>query len=316
MNSPMLALVLVGCIEIGLDPIDDTDPPVDLVPVTETFVQAPLPATDVLLVVDDTSSMGQEQAALAAEIATLATSLDEAGVAWHIGVATTDMSGTDVGWLQGAPYVLSPSTPSVETTLANRVQAGTTGAAPEAGFAAALTALELAVAGDANAGFRRPDAALHVIFFSDADDASDTWLGDDPVAVFLAFLAAEAASSGAPAIASGVVGDVPAGCISDRGNAQAGVRYEQAIRATGGALVSICATDFQPLVAALGDLTVAWPMSFPLRQMPVSGSLHVSIDEVEVLDGWHLDEADLAIVFDVPPPPSSRIAVSYLVENA
>lgn len=314
MTGPMLALALLGCIEIGIHPIDDTDPPVGILPVRETFVQAPLPGVDLLFVVDDTLSMAQEQAALADSVDDLADALDEVGVSWQIGVVTTDMGHPGAGWLRGSPYVLTSDLPDVRERLQDAVRVGIDGSAPEAGMAAAKIALSLAGGDGPNAGFRRPDAGLHVIFISDADDRSDAWLGPDPVASLASALAAEG-RGGMPVRASAIVGDVPNGCVSVRGTAQAGVRYAELARQTGGALVSICAADLAPVVAALGDLAVAWPTRFPLRHSPIEGSVRLTVDDVEV-EGWTVDREEPAVVFAEPPAPSSRIVVSYLTENA
>ena len=70
-----------------------------------------------------------------------------------------------------------------------------------------------------NVGFRRPDAALHVVFISDGDDESGDVLGDHPVDAFLGLLAAEESRTGRAARASAVVGDVPDGCTGDDGAA-------------------------------------------------------------------------------------------------
>ena len=59
--------------------------------VTEEFVQAPLPAVDLLWVVDDTASMAREQEAWALHLPGLVAGLDEAGVDWHAGVVSTDI---------------------------------------------------------------------------------------------------------------------------------------------------------------------------------------------------------------------------------
>lgn len=306
-------LGLPGCIEFGISAIQDTDPPEQLVAVHEEFVQRPLPAVDLLFVVDDTASMAQEQAALAARFAGLVGALDDAGVSWHVGVATTDMGGPLAGWLRGSPYVLTPTTPDAPERFGDLVQVGTEGAAPEAGLAAALLALELAGPGGPNAAFRRPDAVLHVVFVSDADDGSGPWLGADPAGAFLDALADEHARTGAPALASAVVGDAPSGCVSEMGMAQPGSRYLQVVEASGGEATSICAADFSPLLAAIGAVSVAWPQVFPLQAAPYQDSLRVTVDG-EDAPGWELDADALAIVFDVPPPPSSRIVASYIVE--
>ena len=68
----------------------------------------PCRGVDLLFVVDDTASMAQEQAALAADFESLANQLDAAQVAWQVGAVTTSMDGADAGLLQGSPWILTP----------------------------------------------------------------------------------------------------------------------------------------------------------------------------------------------------------------
>ena len=73
-------LALSSCIEFGIDPIDPDEAPNQLVAVTDEFVQTPLPAVDILFVVDDTASMAQEQAALSDDFSALSEDLATAGI--------------------------------------------------------------------------------------------------------------------------------------------------------------------------------------------------------------------------------------------
>ncbi len=313
MRVGMLPLVAAGCIEFGLDPIEPEGAPRQLVPVVDTFVQAPLPRVDLLFVVDDTASMAQEQEALAGEFGALATDLDAAEVAWQVGAVTTSLDGDEAGWLQGSPWILTPDTTDRAAAFAEMIRVGTKGSSPEAGLAAAVEALALSRTGGPNAGFRRPDALLHVVFVSDADDQSEDYLGVDPVGAFLAALADEEARTGLPARASGLVGDVPSGCSSATGSAQPPFRYADAVAATGGVNVSICAPDFGPFLGSLGEASLAWRATFELTHAPEPGTLRVELDDLPAGD-FTLDGA--TIEFDAPPPPEAVITARYLVRNS
>lgn len=314
MRWPLVTVGLSACIlEFGIDPIDPPDPPRSLVAVEDVFVQEPLPAVDLLFVVDDTASMEQEQGALAEQFSTLTARLDSEGVAWQIGVTSTDMLSPDSGALRGAPYVLTPSTPDAQAAFDAAVHVGIEGLGPEAGLAAAVRALDLSVPGDANAGFRRPGAILHVVFVSDADDQSDAWLGPDPVGAFLDRMAQEA-MDGVPAVASAVVGDVPSGCSSALGSAQPGFRYADAAE-SGGSAVSICDADFSQLTDAIGSVSVAYPSAFALSRVPATSTVQVELDGVGSVEGWVLELDPPTVVFAAPPAPATHIAVRYLVDN-
>lgn len=302
--------MLAGCIEFALDPKEPSEPPPEQVAVTESFVQAPLPGVDLLLVIDDTASMAQEQAALASQFSALLGELDALGIGWQLGVVSTDMSGPEAGWLRGSPYVLDPGAPDRELAFAEMVQVGTDGAGPEAGLAAATEALALAHGGP-NSGFRRPDALLHVVFVSDADDQSQTWLGADPVSVFLDTLASEATATGRPARASALVGPLPSGCSSATGTAQPALDYVSVANDSGGWVGSICAPDLGPVLAALSEASIEWPTTFPLEHVPVPESVRATVDGE--LTPVRVDPSIPAVVFDVPPPPDARVSVRYLV---
>ncbi|MEQ1506585.1 MAG: vWA domain-containing protein, partial [Myxococcota bacterium] len=302
MPIPWLMQLGPGCLEFWLDPVDPPDPLPQQIAVRESFVQSPLPKVDLLLVIDDTASMAQEQASLAVDFAVLLDELDDRAIGWQVGVVTTDMTLDDAGWLLGSPWILTPDLADRDAVFADMVEVGTAGAGPEAGLAAAIRAVELAAPGGPNAGFRRPDALLHVVFVSDTDDQSEDWLGDAPEQAFLAFLDAEAAATGLPARASALVGPVPSGCTSVDGTAQAAVRYGEVVDTSGGVSVSICAADLGPVLASLSEASVAWRTEFPLRSVPVTDSVRVRIDDAPTDDGWATDPDVPAVRFELPPP--------------
>lgn len=309
-------LLMTACdFEFRLDPQDSGDAPVRVV-VEDTFVQAPEPAVDLLFVVDDTASMAQEQEALGEAAAALVTALGDAELAWQAAIVSTDMSGPRAGWLLGDPFVLTPGLPDVESLFAEAFAVGVDGATPEAGLAAAVEAVTLAEAGGPNAGFRRPDASLHVVFVSDDDDASDEWLGLDPVGSFVEAMGGQD-RAGLPARASAVVGDVPSGCTTADGAARAGERYHQVVERTGGTFASICAADFSPLLAALADVAPAYPVRFELSEDPKDGSVDVEVGGVRLTEGWTFDRTDgPAVTFDDPPAAGVEIVVTYVIEVA
>ena len=313
MRVPIILLALSSCIEFGIDPIDPDGAPVQLVEVTDAFVQAPLPAVDMLFVIDDTASMAQEQEALGADFDALFQDLEASGIGWQIGGVTTDMAAADAGELRGNPWILTPETPELEGQFAELISVGSKGNADEAGLAAALRALELAQAGGPNAGFRRYGAGLHVIFVSDSDDNSDAYLSD-PVGTFLDVLSTES-FPGASAIASSLIGDVPAGCVSPMGTAVAGFRYAEVAQSTGGVEVSICATDFGPLMETLGQVSVHFQRVFPLSAVPLENSTRVRVDGELVSEGFEVDLVLGTVSFDDAPPAGAEITVTYLVGN-
>ncbi len=308
----LVVMALTGCNEVGFSSIDPDALPLTTVVVEERFLQQGKPATDVLFVIDDTASMSQEQAALADGFLSLTAALDREGVAWQLGVVTMHGEGEQAGLLQGEPWVITAGVEDPAAAFTRAVSVGTEGVGDEAGLAAALLALDLAEGSGPNAGFRRPGAALHVVFVSDSDDASDAYL-DDPVSGFVERMEAEAELW--PATASAIVGPTPDGCVSDTGSALPAERYQKVVEATGGVSTSICAAEFSGLLATLADVEVVLPARFELSERPWSAdSVRVTLNGAAAT-GWTVDLATPAIVFDTPPPADALLEVSYLVSN-
>ena len=296
---------LTGCVEFAIDPIADPTPPQDVVVVDERFVQAPLPAVDVLMVVDGSRSMAQERAELNRAAADLFGALDGLGLAWQLGVVSTDVE-IGGGQLRGSPWILTPATLD-RLDAFTRMTAGFD-APGERGLDAATLALSLAVDGE-NVGFRRHNAALHVVFVSDGDDE-----GDVAIDAFVEQIAADGARWGGPWFISAVVGDLPSGCSSIRGSAGAGERYTAAAVAGGGAVASICAADYGSALEEIGAAAVTLPDRFPLERVPSADPI-VRVDGELMADGWWVDAAGPWLVFERPPSAGARIDVSYPTRN-
>jgi len=146
---------------------------------------------DVLLVVDNSCSMEPHQVALADQFPQVLDDLQASGIDYHVGVTSTDVDPT--GSCAGQDPSLSGQLSSfrehrwVDASTANAARVfggltkiGTRGSHCEKGLAATYRALEQQ--SKANAGFRRPTAALHTIILSDEDDQSED---DSPPVVTL-----------------------------------------------------------------------------------------------------------------------------------
>ncbi|MCA9671588.1 MAG: hypothetical protein KC503_38585 [Myxococcales bacterium] len=152
---------------------------------------------DVLFVIDNSGSMGEEQASLTQSFPLLTQRLEKAGLSFRVGVTSPDLgagkfglpscerAGGDAGKLQNAPRIagcVGPTDPWIEKTKDGKsnVPGGDIGAAfsciarlgtSGCGFEQPLEAAHLALGG-ANPGFLRKDAALAVIYVTDEDDCS------------------------------------------------------------------------------------------------------------------------------------------------
>lgn len=295
--------LLTACIEYGLE---DPDSEVQQsVVVTEYFEQESLSGLDLLFVVDATPSMAEEQDALAQAASDLLTGLLGWQLSWQIGVVSMDLR--EEGLLRGRPWVITPSTPDSGQALRLALQVGSSGLPPSAGMEAALLALD--PENTANLGFRRPDAALHVVFVSDGDDQSD--VGVD--AAFLAWMQEEAETSGRRAVASAVVGDVPGGCEGETGSATPGARYAAVSTQLGGAVQSVCTGSFSDVAAQISLLGQEGHREFVLQAEPLPGSLRVFVDGTRAT-GWILEGT--SVVFEEAPIAGAGIRAEYRIGEA
>ena len=302
-------IFLSACgIEVGFG---DTDVvAAEAVWVSESLVQDSAPAVDVLFVVDGTGSMSEERASLAGSASSFIEALEEDSLDWQLAAISTDL--VDEGVLHGDPWILTPQTEAPEAALAAALDIGADHPPPSAGLDSAVLALRDGTG--QNHGFRRDNAALHVVFVSDGEDQSGIVLGSNPVDGFVALLEEEAARTGQPARASAVVGDAPDGCDGATGEATAGLRYLAVADRSGGAQVSVCDADFAAVAARLGELAVTWPTRFLLQGVPVAGTVSVEVDGARKTD-FVVDYSNPAVTFDSPPPPYATLLVNYQLED-
>ncbi len=220
----------------------------------DVFIQDPLRQVDILLVVDNSGSMIEEQEKLASQFESFIAAFESAQVDYHIGVITTDVQNqAQAGILQGEVAYITPDTPNAAEVFSENVRVGTKGSGFEMGLEAARLALTEPRVSNENAGFLRATASLAIIAFSDEDDLSPEAV-DDYLNLFASLKGAASLRDKNLMNISAVAGDVPYGCeaADGSGEASAGERYRAAVDRTGGVFSSICSEDFQPIVEALG----------------------------------------------------------------
>ncbi len=294
---------------------------------TDRFLQGNPSQVDVLFVVDNTASMLEESPRLVGAMPAFASAALATGTDVHIGVTTTGIDptnpacpggagGGEAGRLfpanNSAPRLFTSATPNLGQALQQAVQVGECGFEQQ-GLEAMRRALTpplvnqaddplTSLSSDGNAGFYRDTASLAVVVVSDDDDTSP-----DAVATYVRFLQ-QLKGAGAAGRAS-LYAIVPSGqsCPSASGQ---GLRYAEAASRSGGAIESICASDFGPLLQDVVGRAFSPQTRFPLSGTPDAAGVTVTVNGTPAA-GWVYDAASNTVVFAAPPPPGAEIKVSY-----
>ncbi len=267
--------------------------------VTEVFEGRSSTTVDVLFVVDDSGSMGEEQQNLAANLGAFIDAANAWEADYRIGVTTTDLSLG--GALQGSPEVVTPET--WESFLGN-VIVGTNGSANEQGLAAAA----LALAGPFKK-YLREEASLVAIFVSDEEDQSPA----DALGYLNTFYYAKGGDTSLFS-AYAIVGP-PEGCSSTAGNADPGIRYIKVAEQSGGAFESICKTEFSDALANFGEGTFGPKSTFSLGGVARPETVVVKVNGAVCANGWSLSASGKSIKF-IPeasclPDAGDEVVVEY-----
>lgn len=283
----------------------------------DQFAQDGNNATDILFVVDNSCSMGDEQSSLAVNFASFVQIVEALDMDYQIGVTTTDTG--DNGQLEGTTRIITPNTPDPAGAFASNVNLGTSGSGIEKGLDGGYLALSSPNIdpGGYNDGFLREEAGLRLIMVSDEQEQSTLLGGGDPTAYVSYFQGLKANPD--HVIISDISGGLT-GCSGAGGSASSGSDYVQATVATGGISASICDPNWVSTLSALAWLSQSFADTFELSKTPVEETIEVrlstdGINFVPIYVGWVYDSALNAVVFDLDHIPDNGdiIEVEYTV---
>lgn len=250
---------------------------------------------DLLFVIDNSGSMGDEQANLIANFPTFIQVLDQSGLDYRVAVTTTARqysytmqpfpfpmdtgSGDDGTMLQPASCMMTKrwidkTDPNPAQTFACVANVGTSGNADEMPLGAMRDAFEDRMMDNTNAGFRRSDALLGVVFLTDEEDCSyeqpvSFTIGQglcdsqmEPAANYVTFLDNYTGHRSRWAAAA-IAGPGPGTCSSTFGSAQEAARLKAFVQGAGAQarMSSICD----------GDLSVSLQQTLALFQSACGG---------------------------------------------
>ncbi|MBX5481314.1 MAG: choice-of-anchor D domain-containing protein [Myxococcaceae bacterium] len=288
---------------------------------TDVYTQDAKPKADILMVIDTSGSMCDDQANLASNFAAFIKYAQSAQVDYHIAVTTTDMDpgGEQARFIYGASHpekVLTPTTVDVENKFKAKVAPGCNGSATEMEAEPALQALTPPLINSDNAGFLRNDAALAVVALTDEPDQSP-----NTTTYYLnGFWNIKGFNRKAMFTFNAIAGFSPA-CKSQVGGGDSG-ELAFYVAQTNGVSEDICTADWAKTLENLGKTAFGFRTNFFMTSTPdlTKGPIEVQIDNVPVdpVDArgatvWTYDPVQNSINFEpmYVPEPGQTLTITY-----
>lgn len=276
------------------------------VEVTTAFQQGVFGALDILVVVDNSPSMAEEQANLATRLEALLSSVDKSD--WRIAVTTTDPKDP---CLVG---IVSKGDPDSEARFATLVaNVGTRGTGLERPFLRVAEALECPMAPGSTASWLRGHSALAILILSDEDNCYlDREKGyqceaQDQDPSFLLKAVQRQRTLVTEARIYGIISQPEKPCSTALAK---GTLIAQAVVASGGLTGDLCDGDYSPILREIsGHVAKILKVDLALDFEPAPGTTKVSVDGV-TWNGFGVQGRQ--VIFQEIPPFGSRVKVSYL----
>lgn len=288
LGAALLCATLTSC-NCGNQQLIKTLPPDVRV---DTYSQQAASKIDVLWIIDNSGSMAPRQENLAKNFQAFINEFTKNAVDYRIAVTTTDIFKQQ-GKFVGNPAILSPQTPSVINSFAANVRVGVSGNPYEVGMEAARMSIEAqksvnavqvasckaacgttpgCVSGcDTKSEFQflRLDAYLYIIFVSDEDDKS----AQDVRYFYRYFETSKGIGNDGTVSTAAIMGDVP----SNTCGATPGLKYQALSDLTGGAVGSVCDSNFSTTLKKLATNAVGLKRKFALQAAPNLDTLEVHV---------------------------------------
>jgi hypothetical protein len=299
---------------------------------------------DILFIIDDSGSMGPYQTNLTNNFRSFIQDFQTKGYDFKIAVNNTaayranTMFDNNTSWAKfkdgsgttrSGVYVITPTTPSLESVFVTNARQGTNGTGDERAFSSFRETLKSPV----NAGFLRSDSFLAVIILSDEDDFSGdsrcrTCTPDhsyvaatlDPISVYVNYLDTLTGTTGAARrynVSNISVTDAACQAQFAATGSMIGQRYMDLTAATNGVSGSLCA-DFADTLNSIQSRIAELSSQFFLDRMPQVDTIVVKVNGVTVANnttnGWSYNSTANSIMFhgSAVPPQDSSIQVDFV----
>lgn len=318
MRATAILLALVGCAS-EQEIVQDIPSWPDSVPPglpdqtwTDRLLQLTVPKVDVLWTVDNSSSMGDNQQALAENFPLFGDFFVGSGLDFHIGVVTTDIvdparNGALVP-VDGMRFIDNDTLDPVDV-FAQMARVGTDGLGEECGLGGTYRALEEKV-DTVNAGFYREEADLHTIVVSDEEDSTPlNVVRPEEFKDWYKSLKAEGVEYTFSSIVSFQDGPPPV----DRGDT-----YLTMTEEVGGIAWDITDQDWTLVLEQIGIQAAGFKTEFFLSHRPVPTSITVVEERTDgnviphERPAWTWDQSRNSITFGTYVPDAlATIVISY-----
>ena len=248
------------------------------------------PPTDIMFSVDQSCSMGDDNALLASSFSSFISQLNNYSTDWQIMIANAD-SGCNNGG------IYTPSTPNYISNFQSQIQVGGAGSYTENLLTIVRNAVENTDSGECNAGFLRANAMLHIIMVSDEREQS--------IGSYSTFVNEIIAKKG------GVPENVRMSVIYNPNDSLS--RYTGAANDTGGLIFDIRSSAWStPLNLELLAEASVISDRYALDNLALEHTIEVFINGYAVQSNWHYDSVANAVVFDASPPSEGdNITINY-----
>ncbi len=158
-----------------------------------------------------------------------------------------------------------------------------------------------------NKGFLRDDAQLEIVILSDEEDQSP-----GAVATYIDFVKSIKGFHNVNMMhVHSIVGANPSTCQE----AEPGKRYIEVSQETNGIIGDICASDYGPTMADIGEITFGLKVQFFLTRLADPGTVKVWVNGASCTKGWTYDGLSNSVIFEeggpCMPQPDDEIKVHY-----
>ncbi len=283
----------------------------------DRIVQVTTPQVDVLFAIDNSCSMAEEQQALTENFDAFMQFFLQSGLDYHVGVVSTDMADPQhqgrLREVRGLRYI-DPETEDPVDVFEGMARMGTSGSGDERGREAIYTGIELKKNGY-NDGFIRDRASLHIVLISDEDDHSNSNpIGRNEFAEYLLDLKPSADNVSFSSIVhpesfsnGGIFGDE-----------EPGANYLWITRNVGGIEWDIRTNEWDTVLELLGVQASGLKREFFLSQLPVEGTIEVTVLYEGVVfgftegDQWLYDPQRNSVRFtEYVPEALAEVFITY-----